>query len=340
MQVIIEGGHVKFTLDLSNKISIISGLSAKHKTWMVTAVDAGEPAYKISVSNGDYGLQVLRKNNWDGIVLANSLRHYKMVYFVDDQDFVESKDFAQAIKEDRENYFVIINRVSGLLPVDVRSVYSLVSNGKEHFLKQLYNIPFVEKIENKDIFFVEDSTSGLKWFQMLAKGYNVETTDGAPNIAKCIAKNKNMSLSIAADLFGLGYYIPDIEQAAIDNKVTVKFLKDYGSFEYLLLRSNLFRYQLTEEDILESMSKEIACEKVIDKLTAGKYYKYSKSSNLNFCYYKDCCAHSRKDKCDKGLTGNKFEAMLKGTEFEYLLNFRNVQNKKPKTASDILDSIK
>ena len=65
---------------------------------MVTAVDAGEPAYKISVSNGGYGLQALRKNNWDGIVLANSLRHYKMVYFV------ESKDFAQAIKEDRENF--------------------------------------------------------------------------------------------------------------------------------------------------------------------------------------------------------------------------------------------
>ena len=85
------------------------------------------------------------------------------------------------------------------------------------------------------------------------------------------------------------------------------------------------------------MSKEIACEKILDRLTKGKYYKYDKTSNLNFYYYKDCCARSRKDKCDRGLSGDKIEAMLIGTEFEYLLDFSLEHVNKSQTADDILE---
>ena len=53
---------------------------------------------------------------------------------------------------------------------------------------------------------------------------------------------------------------------------------------------------------------------------------------INFCYYKDCCAKSRKDKCDRGLSGDKIKAMLINTEFEYLLNLRLEHDNEPQTA--------
>lgn len=99
----------------------------------------------------------------------------------------------------------------------------------------------------------------------------------------------------------------------------------------------MFRYTLSEQDILGSMSKEIACEKVITTLTSSKYYKYEKSYDLCYCYYKDCCAQNRKDKCDKGLSGEKIEALLVDTEFEYLLKLLHSSDTKCLMAQCIKD---
>lgn len=144
----------------------------------------------------------------------------------------------------------------------------------------------------------------------------------------------NETICMAVDLFGLGYFIEDIlcEAKRVNAKVT--FLDKYGSFEYMLLSSNFFGYTLTEEDILGSISREIACEKIIDDLTAGTLYRYKKSYNINYCYYKECCAHNRNDKCDRGLSGDKIEAMFIGTEFEYLLASHSVRNIKDKRDSN------
>lgn len=334
MVINIEGGHVKFTLNLDSKVSIIQGLSAKHKTWMVNAAEAGEPAYKVQISDSEFQLRVLRKGSWSDVLFANEFSKSKRIYLVDDQDFVESLEFAQAVSKDSTCYYLIINRVSGLLSYDVRSVYRLVAEGIEHFLQPLYNISCVDKIFGKTKFYTEDSTSGLRWFRELIP--EAETTYGAPGIKGIVAAWKNASLCIAADLFGLGYYIEDIMREAVKHNNTVTFLRDYGSFEYLLLRSNLFKYELSENEILSGMSKEIVCEDIISRLTKSKYYKYEKSYNLNFCYYKDCCARSRKEKCDRGLSGDKIEAMLKGTEFEYLLSFRS----SPKKGVSMLEGLK
>ncbi len=162
MTVNIEGGHVKFTLELDSKISIIQGLSAKHKTWMVNAAGAGEPAYKLQISNPEFKLRVLRKDTWLDVLFANEYNHNKSIFLVDDQDFVESIEFAHAVAKDTTSYFIIINRVSGLLSYDVRSVYKLVAKGNQHFLQPLYNISCIDKRSWQTKFYIEDSTSGLR----------------------------------------------------------------------------------------------------------------------------------------------------------------------------------
>lgn len=167
--------------------------------------------------------------------------------------------------KDSTCYYLIINRVSGLLSYDVRFVYKLVAEGMEHFLPPLHSISYVDKLFKKTKFYTEDSTSGLRWFRELVP--ETETTNGAPGIKGVIAACKNTNLCIAADLFGLGYYIEDILREAVKQNNTVTFLCDYGSFEYLLLRSNLFKYELSESEVLSKMSKEIVCENIISRLT-------------------------------------------------------------------------
>ena len=248
MTVNIEGGHVKFTLELDSKISIIQGLSARHKTWMVNAAGAGEPAYKLQISNPEFKLRVLRKDTWLDVLFANEYNHNKSIFLVDDQDFVESIEFAHAVAKDTTSYFIIINRVSGLLSYDVRSVYKLVAKGNQHFLQPLYNISCIDKRSWQTKFYIEDSTSGLRWFHELIP--DIKSTNGAPGISEVVRANTNANICIAADLFGVGYYIEDILREAIKHNNTVVFLKDYGSFEYLLLRSNMFTYWLSEEDII------------------------------------------------------------------------------------------
>lgn len=335
MRVVIEGGHVKFTLDIDSKISIITGMSAKHKTWMTNAADIGEPAYKISISSPGYSIQALRKSTWADVLTVGELNRRKCIYIADDQDFVGSHEFARAVKNNKTSYFIIINRVTGSVSYDVRSMYTLESTGKDHFLQPMYTIPYAKGFSSKMQFYTEDSTSGFRWFKELVP--QIKTTGGVANISKVVASHTGACLCIAADLFGLGYYYQDIIKEANKNSNTIMLMKDYGSFEYLLLCSNMFRYTLSEQDILGSMSKEIACEKVITTLTSSKYYKYEKSYDLCYCYYKDCCAQNRKDKCDKGLSGEKIEALLVDTEFEYLLKLLHSSDTKCLMAQCIKD---
>lgn len=82
------------------------------------------------------------------------------------------------------------------------------------------------------------------------------------------------------------------------------------------------------EDITSKSSFEVLCETIIEHITSGKFYRYTKSS-LNMCYASDCCYQKRRltkdipDMCDRGLSGSKFDSLLLGTEFETLLLLRN-----------------
>ena len=158
MRVVIEGGHVKFTLDIDSKISIITGMSAKHKTWMTNAADIGEPAYKISISSPGYSIQALRKNTWADVLTVGELNRRKCIYIADDQDFVGSHKFARAVRNNKTSYFIIINRVAESLTYDTYSTYTLESTGNAHFLQPVCSKDSL----NKTQFYGGDTTYDTK----------------------------------------------------------------------------------------------------------------------------------------------------------------------------------
>lgn len=317
----LKSARAEFHLELHDKITIIKGVSGSHKTQMIKIIEARGSTYKVSISDVRYRVITLNASNWEAIVRPNGGSEQRYIYFVDDADFVEQMDFSNLVKRDTTNYYVFINRVSGMLSFNVDSIYKLDRSENIHWVTPMYSLQYAHEVKSEDVVMTEDKTSGKRWWEEFL--HRCESSEGNPDIVTFMQKHKNQTIVMAVDLFGLGYFIEDILDAAVSLHVDLKFLKEYGSFEYLLLRSNMFRYSLTEDELLGSVSREIACEKVIDKLTSGKYYKYEKDYNLNYCYYKPCCARKRKDKCELGLSGDKFEAILKGTEFEYLLSFRD-----------------
>lgn len=324
LKVDIKSNKAEFMLELRDKITVIQGVSGSHKTQMIKTIESRDNAHEVTLSNNSFRLVVLSPSNWDILLSANSGNDKKFIYFVDDADFVEQELFAALVKQDKSSYFVFINRVSGMLSFNVDAMYKMSKHEKQHTLEPLYVLPNVTQIPQNGILMTEDSTSGKRWWEEF--NGECDTSYGNPGIVDYIKVHPNETICMAVDLFGLGYFIEDIlcEAERVNAKVT--FLDKYGSFEYMLLSSNFFGYTLTEEDILGSISKEIACEKIIDDLTAGTLYRYKKSYNINYCYYKECCAHNRNDKCDRGLSGNKIEAMFIGTKFEYLLSTRGVRN--------------
>jgi hypothetical protein len=102
-------------------------------------------------------------------------------------------------------------------------------------------------------------------------------------------------------------------------------VSDYQSWEYLMLRSNMFRDQFIDYSLGCGMFKEKYYEELLEEVSRGTYstIRHDKSK-LSECYTERCCyfagGNSERD-CKIGLSGgDKHVAMLIGTEFSGLLS--------------------
>ena len=79
------------------------------------------------------------KEYWDDI---NNFPIVNSVIVIDDENFVESKEFATFVNADKYNYYIIINRTQiSKIGYSVYEVYELKTNGKSHWLERKYNSP-------------------------------------------------------------------------------------------------------------------------------------------------------------------------------------------------------
>ena len=315
----ITSKHDIYDLVLQSKVTCIVGMSGTQKTQMVKRIFENNPAIKKIISDISFAPVYLTESTW---LNAMETLDKKCIYFVDDEDFIFQPEFIRLYNANTTSYFVFINRIGAGISYDASDIYILGNDDGLHRLQQKYT--WNTDINVRCQTYSEDKGSGLTWFKQLIPG--CLSVDGVPNVSRfLLGLEKGTELNLAIDIFGMGFYAAEIFCVIRERKLNIHFFSSYGCFEFLILSSNMFNYSLTDKDILKYRSKEIACEEILFTLTGGKYYKYDKSSNLNFCYYKDCCMRSRRDKCDKGMSGDKFEALLRGTPFEYILKFKNKQ---------------
>ena len=171
-----------FISNYQRNITIIKGDSATGKTTLIELIR------EYGQEGEESGIQLSCKAECvvvEGQKWKDQLSAVKdSIVFIDETNkFIETQEFASAVKEST-NYFVIITRESlEMLPVSVSEVYGIKSSGKYnslepvyHEMYEIYKSSFYSEpcsvCPNKII--VEDSNSGYEFFSHLSERNNLE----------------------------------------------------------------------------------------------------------------------------------------------------------------------
>ena len=299
------GNKLHFDFELKRKVTILRGDSGSGKTTLANLVDRHE--------RNEKGINVQSKNmltNKPVKILRGDWRNWKnqientvdAVIFFDEADrCINTKEFAEAVINSR-NYVVIATREKhSTLLYSEREIYSIHNAGKYNFLKPAYSTPYTINASNSyDLIIVEDSGAGFDFFRVVFGEKKVISARGNSNIVKLVKKHLpevKGKILVIYDSAAFGPYIKDIQRwkDRFPHRIDI-FAPE--SFEYFLLRSNMFRGQLPEDNLLTAPwnyanDKHASWERFFTALLTRvtetrKKALYSKAT-LNPCYKLNCC---------------------------------------------------
>ena len=241
----IRNNRSVFKFDLDHNISVIKGDSATGKTTLVDMIaefqqygaDSG-----ISLSS-DKRCVVLGRQNWQQELKSTS----DCIVFIDEgNDFVMSKEFAEAIRGS-DNYYVIVTRENLFeLPVSINAIYGI--KGRKYFsLKQTYNslyriYPDESDYTKPEVVLTENSGSGYEFFDSVAAEHSCEcrSSNGNANILNELKLCENKSVLIIADGAAFGAYMEMLyDYRTRKNSSICAYLPE--SFEWIILSSGLIK---------------------------------------------------------------------------------------------------
>ena len=292
----VSNSKVKYEFSIKRNITVIQGDSATGKTTLVDMIREFEQ------NGADSGInlsskkkcRVLEGNNWKENL---SLMNDSIVFIDEGNRFVESADFAKAVKNSG-NYYVIVTR-EGLdnLPYSVEEIYGIHTSGKYADLKQVYHEFYriygdnnfndcrIEKI------ITEDSNSGFDFFNAVCGGKIIcESANGKSNIYKKLLQSKGEKVLAVADGAAFGSQMNLVGELL--NKQEKLFLFAPESFEWLILQSDILNDNEVKK-ILESPEKYIESKdyfsweqyftKLLVEKTSNTFLNYSKKKiNPNY----------------------------------------------------------
>lgn len=258
---------VVYTMDITNRITIIRGNSATGKSVLVRLIDnIGKPQVKVS-SNIDI-IHINSKLILEGFPLKED-----RIYIMDEDDGIEHPEVVKKINDKRYKFILITRKEDfGTFSYDIYQIYHFKNSGKYHNLTRTYG-----KISNSHInqnslrnIITEDSNSGFEFFDKVC-GYQAYSASGNSNIPKYLINNS----IILIDRVGFGPYIKrTLNRIKYQNIALIYPL----SFEYLILSSNIFNYNENNYLDIQNSSKNLE----------EYYYKLLKSlsSDYNTWYNK------------------------------------------------------
>lgn len=165
VQVSVTSSKQNYEFSLYQKVTVIRGKSGVGKSQFYKLIsDAWSEDVHIRVSDG-YELSALNgREHWKDIVEMSLLKQRKSVFVIDDEDFIATKEFADIFGEDRQNFYIFINRVEnfgklGMIPFSAKEIYEMVGEGKNHYLRKFFHFGITVPSE-KCLCIMEDSVSG------------------------------------------------------------------------------------------------------------------------------------------------------------------------------------
>lgn len=271
------------------------------------------------------------------------------VIFVDDEDFVESDLFNVFFDCDHYNYYVIINRRQlSKIGYSVDEVYTLETTGIDHYLKHAFPPNTLEN-STVDYIVTEGVGSDFMFFRSWVGDSVVNPTyadkipsGGRTNVSKMLIANAetfwHKSILFLVDYVAFGSNYSLLISVCTQLNITPIVCRDYRSFEYLLLCSNLAHDTLLKHfeatNLLKFKSLEVLYTFRLKQITANSILHYQKNVvDFPVCYYKPCCSNVkyRAGTCvfrKQFQNTNKFVALFKGTQFAPLVEMLISSNKK------------
>ena len=309
---------VDYQLTVERNITILSGNSATGKSTLYRAIkqfenDGRASGIKLTC---DRPCVILEGKNWE-----NDLKEIKQsIVFVDEgAKFINTEEFATAIKKS-DNYYVLITRQDlGNLPYSIHEIYELDTNriGNRMFCKQqqIYKSNNIAQNAIISKIVTEDSKTGYEFYNEYAKTHNIqcEHADGKTNVSKKIV-NKNNSQTTLIIVDGAAYGSEMNNTMILINSIPGYILFTPESFEWLLLNSNI----LNEPYITEVLKAPYNYIESSEFFSWEKYFtdllnKATKESNI-MPYNK-----SNNKSLKIFTTGNNMKREIESRDLKYLL---------------------
>ncbi len=309
---------VDYQLTVERNITILRGNSATGKSTLYRAIkqfenDGRASGIKLTC---DRPCVILEGKNWE-----NDLKEIKQsIVFVDEgAKFINTEEFATAIKKS-DNYYVLITRQDlGNLPYSIHEIYELDTNriGNRMFCKQqqIYKSNNIAQNAIISKIVTEDSKTGYEFYNEYAKTHNIqcEHADGKTNVSKKIV-NKNNSQTTLIIVDGAAYGSEMNNTMILINSIPGYILFTPESFEWLLLNSNILNEPYITEvlkvpyNYIES-SEFFSWEKyftdLLNKATKeSDIMPYNKSNNKSLKIF---------------TTGNNMKRVIESSDLKYLL---------------------
>lgn len=295
MHITISDKHLRYVFDIHRKYTVIRGDSATGKTTlyeMLVKWERRDQSVQLESPLRCVTAQGLGYYNWEDNIRK---AHNTIIFIDEDMEWVRSRKFA-SIAKTVDCYFVFINRDKlSTIPYSVKEIYEVASSGRDHWLQPLYSSSCREF--TPDYIMTEDSKSGHQFFRV-PFGDRCVTAEGKSNVSKKLGESPYCDSNVLVIADGAAFGSEIAEVLALDN---FKFnrLKLFlpESFEFLLLKSPLFKEDVRVQEMLRNIPDSIPafCESweqffttFIQRVTEDTPAKYTKH-RLKDCFVEPCC---------------------------------------------------
>lgn len=293
-----QGRRVSFEFEVRRNITLVGGDSGTGKTTLYNMiVDYMREGNQSGVSlQCERPCVALADHDWQYQLSKTS----NSIVFIDEgRKFVESEDFARAVRGS-SNYYVLFTRTDlPNLPFSIKEIYKIKTSGKHHTFEPLYpqrrgcrfSFSPSDPMHDFDILIVEDSKSGYQFFETRFSDSDLVCETGKNNsgLLKWLDANADKRVFAIADGAAFGAYAQKALRLQDEHRSSMAICLP-ESFEWLLMASGVVRNDVIKKALEDPSSfvdsseheswEQFFCS-LLKRETAGTSFAYQNNKLAN-----------------------------------------------------------